>query len=125
MPPPSLTMKANSKPGKTKGIWILNIPKLSATFGEELSISYSEYSKAAPNCFHFHKSQDSQGPTGPYATWWLNHFGFFSRQHDKVKNYLTWSQLELKEQLNYQSLPTTFDVMYYVQEYVLMSLQAL
>ncbi|PBK97024.1 hypothetical protein ARMGADRAFT_1010540 [Armillaria gallica] len=40
---------------------------------------------------------DSLGPTGPYATWWLNPFDFFSQQHDKVENYPAWSHLELKE----------------------------
>ncbi len=50
------TMKANPNPGESKGTWILDIPGLSVMFGEELSISYSEYSEAAPNCFRFHKS---------------------------------------------------------------------
>ncbi|PBK98809.1 hypothetical protein ARMGADRAFT_1026701 [Armillaria gallica] len=48
------TMKANLKPGETKGAWILDILKLSAMFSEELSILYSEYSEAVPNCFRFH-----------------------------------------------------------------------
>ncbi|EDR00156.1 uncharacterized protein LACBIDRAFT_334387 [Laccaria bicolor S238N-H82] len=43
------TVKSNPAPGETKGIYILNIDKLSTRFGKELSLTCSQWSEAATN----------------------------------------------------------------------------
>ena len=47
------TVKSNPAPGETKGTYILNIEKLSARFGKELTLTCSQWSEAAANMWSF------------------------------------------------------------------------
>ena len=95
------TMKSNPLLGETKGQFILNIPDMikgakgCKCFGEELSLDFGQWSKAAQNCFRFHQMQDRDSDTGPYASWWSSHFNFFNMQEDKITQYHAWKELEL------------------------------
>ena len=95
------TTKSNPLPGETKGQFILNIPDMikgakgCKCFGEELSLDFGQWSKAAQNCFRFHQMQDRDSDTGPYASWWSSHFNFFNMQEDKITQYHAWKELEL------------------------------
>jgi hypothetical protein len=87
------------------------------SFGEELSLDFGEWSEAAQNCFRFHQMQDRDGDSGPYATWWSNHFNFFNTQEDKITQYNAWKDLELKLRHEYRTEPTKFDITHYAMKH--------
>ena len=61
------TVKSNPLPGETKGIYILDVEKLSARFGKELLLSCSQWSEAAGNMWNFQASRDKNGTEGDHA----------------------------------------------------------
>ena len=61
--------------------------------------------------------QDRDGDMGPYATWWSSHFYFFNVQEDKISQYNTWKELELKLHHKYCTEPTKFDIHHYAMKY--------
>jgi hypothetical protein len=69
------TSKSNPLPEETKGQSILNIADFTKGtrenkgFGNELSLDFGEWSKAAENCFHFHQMQDRDGDNSKYVHW--------------------------------------------------------
>jgi len=90
------TIKSNPLPGETKGIHILDIEKLSACFGKELSITWSQWGEAALNMFKFQQSRDKRGDTGEHAAWFDSHFNFFNVQQDRDELYEAWKEIELE-----------------------------
>jgi len=58
------TIKSNPLPGESKGIYILDIDKLSVRFGKELSLTCSQWSEAAVNMFRFQQARDKVGDEG-------------------------------------------------------------
>jgi len=111
------TVKSNPLPGETKGISILDVDKLSAVLGKELSLDFSQWSKAAENMYAFQEEREVSGAQGIHALWFCNHFGFFTHQRDKVEEYGSWKALELELCHEFQSKPTSFDASYYVSKY--------
>jgi hypothetical protein len=61
--------------------------------------------------------QDRDGDSGPYATWWSDHFNFFNTQEDKITQYNAWKDLELKLRCEYRTEPTKFDITHYAMKY--------
>jgi len=58
---------------------ILDIEKLTTKFGDDLSMSCSDWNEAAENYFVFQQSRDIEGPNGRYSTWLRKHSEFFSQ----------------------------------------------
>jgi hypothetical protein len=50
------TLKVNPLPGESKGVYILDLEKLADCFGQELSITCSQWSEAALNMFKFQQT---------------------------------------------------------------------
>jgi len=90
------TVKSNPAPGEMKGIYILNIEKLSAHFGKELSLTCSQWSEAASNMWSFQISRDKSGNDGEHATWFEKHFNFFNMLIKRDELYNTWKVMELE-----------------------------
>jgi len=84
------TIKSNPREGETKGSYILDVTKLTNTFGAELTIDFGQWHEAADNCYRFQRSRDRDGDSGSYAQWWCMHFEFFNNQEDKIEMYDAW-----------------------------------
>ncbi|KAF8969058.1 hypothetical protein BDZ97DRAFT_1654333 [Flammula alnicola] len=90
------TVKTNPNPGETKGISILDIEKLSACFGKELTLDCSQCTEAAGNMYLFQKERDEPNTQEAHSEWYNLHFGFYHSQTTKIKLYNTWKADELK-----------------------------
>lgn len=89
-------VKANLLHGATKGLYILDIKKVSALLGRELSLSCSLWSQAAWQMYHFQQERDANGAKGKFSQWYYDHFNFFETQPDRNKQYENWKVLKLK-----------------------------
>jgi hypothetical protein len=103
------TIKSNPLPGESKGIYILDIEKLSARFGKELSLTCSQWSEAALNMFKFQQARDKMGDTGEHAAWFDNHFNFFNVHHDRDELYDAWKVVELELRKDHRSQNLAFN----------------
>jgi len=90
------TIKSNPLPGESKGIHILDIDKLSTHFGKELSITCSQWTKAALNMYRFQQARDALSDESEHATWFDNHFSFFNIHKDRDELYDAWKVVELE-----------------------------
>jgi hypothetical protein len=97
------TVKSNPAPGETKGTYILNIDKLSARFGKELTLTCSQWSEAAVNMRNFQISRDKLGSEGEHATWFEKHFNFFNMLNKRDELYDAWKVMELKFRQDHRS----------------------
>jgi len=97
------TVKSNPAPGEAKGIYILNIDKLSARFGKELSLTCSQWSEAAANMWSFQISRDKSGADGEHATWFEKHFNFFNMLNKRDELYDAWKVMELEIRQDHRS----------------------
>jgi len=97
------TVKSNPVPGETKGIYILNIDKLSTRFGKELSLTCSQWSEAAANLWSFQISRDKSGANGEHASWFEKHFNFFNMLNKRDELYDAWKVMELEFQQDHRS----------------------
>jgi hypothetical protein len=73
------------------------VEKLSARFGKELSLTCSQWTKAAGNMYLFQKEQDV--PTDSeysHSNWYNNHFTFYLAQKFKDRLYDAWKADKLK-----------------------------
>src|SRR6266567_6016461 len=103
------TIKSNPLPGESKGIYILDIDKLSVRFGKELSLTCSQWSEAAVNMFRFQQARDEVGDEGEHAAWFDNHFNFFNVHKDRDKLYEAWKVVELKLRKDHRSQNLAFN----------------
>jgi hypothetical protein len=103
------TIKSNPLPRKSKGIYILDIEKLSACFGKKLSIMCSQWGEAVFNMFKFQQSQDKLGDTSEHVAWYNSHFNFFNVQQDQDKLYKAWKGIELELHKNHCSQNLAFN----------------
>jgi hypothetical protein len=103
------TIKSNPLPGESKGIHILDIEKLSARFGKELSLTCSQWSEAALNMFKFQQARDKLGDEGEHAAWFDNHFNFFNVQQDRDELYEAWKVVELDLRKDHRSQNLAFN----------------
>jgi hypothetical protein len=103
------TIKSNPLPGETKGIYILDIEKLSARFGKELSLTCSQWSEAALNMFKFQQARDKLGDMGEHAAWFDNHFNFFNVHQDRDELYDAWKVVELELRKDHRSQNLAFN----------------
>jgi hypothetical protein len=90
------SIKTNPNPGETKGISILDVDKLSARFGRELSLNCSQWTEAAGNMYLFQKERDATDTGDAHSDWYNDHFNFYLAQKFKVKLYDAWKTDELK-----------------------------
>jgi hypothetical protein len=90
------TVKTNPNPGETKGIAILDVEKLAARFGKELSLTCSQWTEAAGNMYLFQKERDAVDTGDSHSDWYNDHFNFYLSQRLKVKLYDAWKADELK-----------------------------
>lgn len=90
------TVKSNPLPGEMKGIYILDIKKLSTRFGKELSLTCSQWSEAAGNMWDFQASRDKCGTDGDHAIWFEKYFNFFNRLDKREELYDAWKVVELE-----------------------------
>ncbi|KAF8186691.1 hypothetical protein BJ912DRAFT_852133 [Pholiota molesta] len=90
------TVKSNPKPGETKGISILDVDKLKARFGAELSLTFSGWQEAAQNMISFQRERDLSGAEGAHGRWYGDHFDFFNTQERRDELYDVWKKDELK-----------------------------
>ena len=97
------TVKSNPAPGETKGTYILNIEKLSARFGKELTLTCSQWSEAAANMWSFQISRDKLGSEGEHATWFEKHFNFFNMLNKRDELYDAWKVMELEFRQDHRS----------------------
>ena len=97
------TVKSNPAPGETKGIYILNIDKLSIRFGKELSLTCSQWSEAAANMWSFQISRDKSGADGEHAAWFEKHFNFFNMLNKRDELYDAWKVMELEFRQDHRS----------------------
>ncbi|EDR08774.1 uncharacterized protein LACBIDRAFT_327093 [Laccaria bicolor S238N-H82] len=97
------TVKSNPAPGETKGIYILNIDKLSNRFGKELTLTCSQWSKAAANMWNFQISRDKSGSEGEHATWFEKHFNFFNMLNKRDELYDARKVMELEFRQDHRS----------------------
>ena len=97
------TVKSNPSPGETKGIYILNIEKLSTRFGKELSLTCSQWSEAAANMWSFQISRDKSGNDGEHAIWFEKHFNFFNMLNKRDELYDAWKVMELEFRQDHRS----------------------
>ena len=102
-------IKSNPLPGESKGIYILDIEKLSACFGKELSIMCSQWGEAALNMFKFQQSWDKLGNTGEHTAWYDSHFNFFNVQQDQDELYEAWKGTELELHRDHHSQNLAFN----------------
>jgi len=103
------TIKSNPLPGESKGIHILDIEKLSARFGKELSLTSSQWSEAALNMFKFQQARDKVGDMGEHAAWFDNHFNFFNVQQDRDELYEAWKVVKLDLRRDHRSQNLAFN----------------
>ena len=104
------TVKSNPVPGETKGIYILNIDKLSTRFGKELSLTCSQWSEAAANLWSFQISRDKSRADGKHASWFEKHFNFFNMLTKRDELYDAWKVMELEFQQDHRSHHLKFSV---------------
>ena len=97
------TVKSNPLPGETKGIYILDVEKLSTRFGKELSLTCSQWSEAAGNMWDFQASRDKCGTDGDRAIWFEKHFNFFNRLDKREELYDAWKVVELEFRRDHRS----------------------
>ena len=97
------TVKSNPAPGETKGTYILNIEKLSARFGKELTLTCSQWSEAAANMWSFQISRDKLGSEGEHASWFEKHFNFFNMLNKRDELYDAWKVMELEFRQDHRS----------------------
>src|SRR6266700_1222501 len=101
--------RCNPLPGESKGIHILDIEKLSARFGKELSLTCSQWSEAAVNMFRFQQARDEVGDEGEHAAWFDNHFNFFNVHKDRDELYEAWKVVELELRKDHRSQNLAFN----------------
>ncbi|KAF8951558.1 hypothetical protein BDZ97DRAFT_1684206, partial [Flammula alnicola] len=111
------TMKSNPLPGKTKGISILDIGKLSDRFGKELTLTFSQWSEAAENMFDFQQQRDKKGEDGQHSAWYNDHFNFFNGQRKKNELYDAWKSVELEFRQEHRSVYDEFELKDYVDAF--------
>ena len=104
-----LMIKSNPLPGESKGIYILDIEKLLACFGKELSITCSQWGEAVLNMFKFQQSQDKLSDTGEHVAWYDSHFNFFNVQQDQDELYEAWKGTELELHRDHRSQNLAFN----------------
>ncbi|KAF8804794.1 hypothetical protein BYT27DRAFT_7106168, partial [Phlegmacium glaucopus] len=90
------TIKTNPNPGETKGISIIDVDKLSARFGKELSLTCSQWTEAAGNMYLFQKERDAVDTGDSHSDWYNDHFNFYLSQRFKVRLYDAWKTDEFK-----------------------------
>ncbi|KAF8164756.1 hypothetical protein B0H34DRAFT_639839, partial [Crassisporium funariophilum] len=98
-----LTIKSNPLPGKTKGISIFDIGKLTDHFGKELLLTCSQWTKAAENMFTFQGQHDKAGNKGQHAQWYESHLNFFHNPRKRDRLYNAWKSVELELRQEHQS----------------------
>ena len=101
---------------------ILDVDKLSKTLGEELSLSYGQYSEAASQMFNFQSQRDNDPPSdGIQETWtrfWELHFLFFDNQDDAEEYYDEWKHVELDLRRERWSYSYKYNEGYYASRYM-------
>ena len=73
------TRKVNPRPGESKGITVLDIEKLQARFGDELSLDFGQYTQVSMDYYRFQCAPDVDGEGGAWSECWRNHFRFSER----------------------------------------------
>ena len=101
---------------------ILDVEKCSKlpNLGEELSLSFGQYTEAATQMYNFQTLRDKDSP-GDGETWtqfWELHFLFFENQHDAEEYYEEWKKVELDLRRERWSYNYAYDPDYYVQRYM-------
>jgi hypothetical protein len=101
---------------------ILDVEKCSKlpSLGEELSLSFGQYTEAATQMYNFQAQRDKDSP-GDGETWtqfWELHFLFFENQHDAEEYYEEWKNVELDLRRERWSHNYAYDPDYYVQRYM-------
>ena len=101
---------------------ILDVEKLSKTLGEELSLTYGQYSEAASQMFNFQAQRDNDSPSdGATETWtrfWELHFLFFDNQDDAEEYYDEWKHVELDLRRERWSYNYKYNEDYYASRYM-------
>ncbi|KAF8960692.1 hypothetical protein BDZ97DRAFT_1631438, partial [Flammula alnicola] len=103
------TIKSNPLPGETKGIYVLDVDKLSARFGQELTLTCSQWSEAAINMWNFQIARDSTGSDGEHALWFEKHFNFFNTLTQRDELYDAWKGMELLFRRDHRSRHLKFN----------------
>jgi len=102
----------------TSAVHILDIEKLMKKFGNNLSMSCSDWNEAAENYFVFQQFRDIEGPNSCYSTWLRKHFEFFSHCEGRMKYYDAWKVLERDMCLDYHSFPEPYSPHVYFLHYM-------
>ncbi|KAF8815053.1 hypothetical protein BYT27DRAFT_7080989 [Phlegmacium glaucopus] len=113
------TIKTNPNPGETKGISIIDVDKLSAHFGKELSLTCSQWTEAAGNMYLFQKERDAADTEESHSDWYNDHFNFYLSQRFKVKLYDAWKGDELKFRQEHWASYGAFEGYRYEQAFAL------
>ncbi|PPQ84092.1 hypothetical protein CVT25_002172 [Psilocybe cyanescens] len=87
------TKKVNSCSGDSKAMYILDIEKLSAKLGGELSMDFGSYLQAADEYFKFQLQRSADKEWGDI---WSAHFRFFDAHSDTAELFPAWMHAEHK-----------------------------
>ncbi|KAF5354315.1 hypothetical protein D9756_007200 [Leucocoprinus leucothites] len=90
---PTMNLKKTYAADGSKGAPILDIAALTKIFGEEGSISYSEFYIAGEQYIHFEGQRDKE-QDGTWTQGWRQHFNFFKRA-EAGDLYDFWKRTEL------------------------------
>jgi hypothetical protein len=118
------TVKTNPNPGETKGISILDVDKLSARFGKELSLTCSQWTEAAGNMYLFQKERDAVDTGDAHSDWYNDHFNFYLSQKSRDRLYDAWKSDELKFRQEHWATYGEFKAYRYEQAFALSERQA-
>ncbi|KAK1215168.1 hypothetical protein PQX77_022239 [Marasmius sp. AFHP31] len=77
---------------------------------EVLKLTYNKWQGAMENWQAFEEKRDLDGIKGEYATFALEHFGYFEAQKDKVELYECWKEMKWELRVQRFENCTEFDV---------------
>jgi hypothetical protein len=99
---------------------ILDVEKCSKILGDELSLSFGQYTEAATQMYNFQAQRDKDSPDDgeTWTQFWELHFLFFENQHDAEEYYEEWKHVELDLRRERWSYGYAYDAEHYVQRYM-------
>ena len=110
--------RANPLPNQAKGNMVLDIKSLASAFGDELSLSFGQYTQASVNYWKFQRLRDTEGPDGPWSAEWLKHFQFFENQIDSEAYFDGWKHHELALRKERRNRRGKYDPQHYTMLYL-------
>ncbi|KAH9474894.1 hypothetical protein JR316_0013362 [Psilocybe cubensis] len=102
--------KSNSISPDSKALYILDIEKLTAKLGEELSLDFGSFMQAADQYTRFQRERASDDE---WISIWTGHFSFWSSRPDSVALYPAWKVAEFKLRRDTHTFLQRFSVLDY------------